>query len=207
MATEIVPVGDSHHLDADQFPATTVEINGTATAPLSPPGNYHDPCQRNGNGQLVTDTAAADNGRTEGELVEAPATHGRNQSYCDRNNKIVIKSKRSTASDSGQNPQGQCTENNELVANDMEDIQRLYETKPEAFRQWLAQRAPCELLTRIRHNNMTSKRESVSSDLFHRWIAFSPTKVRDFQGSREFYKKSDDCPSSGLVSRKRVVFL
>lgn len=99
---------------------------------------------------------------------------------CDSNNKIVIKTKRSIGNDlgggGGQNDV-QCAESNELDATDVEDIQRLYETKPDAFRQWLLQRAPSDLLTRLRHGSNAKQRESVSSDLFHRWIAFSPTKV------------------------------
>lgn len=178
MATEIVVVGDGgHHLDNDHHISSTEEINGTDLTPLSS-SSLANLRQQNGNGLLRSDTAENGTQKDE-EVVGTPALTSSNKSNCDKNNKIVIKSKRSISSDLGQNPQGQCTENNELVANDMEDIQQLYETKPEAFRQWLMHRAPCELLTRIRHNGMTNKRESVSSDLFHRWIAFSPTKVRN----------------------------
>lgn len=94
------------------------------------------------------------------------------------NNKIVIKSKlRPVATDAGQD-QKQCPESNELAGNDVEDIQRLYETNPEAFRQWLIQKAPSDLLNRIRHHETAATTKPfASNDLFHRWIAFSPTKV------------------------------
>lgn len=69
--------------------------------------------------------------------------------------------------------------------NDLEEVQRLFEANPDAFRAWLRLRAPPELITRVSFTNRsetslsprTPKRESVSSDLFQQWLAFSPTKV------------------------------
>lgn len=110
--------------------------------------------------------------------VPSPGPKVNGSSICDSYNKIVIKAKQSVADESGQDQQLQPCETNELVAgNDVEDIQQLYDTNPEAFRQWLLQRAPSDLLTRLRHHG-ASEKQFASSDLFHRWIAFSPTKVR-----------------------------
>lgn len=142
---------------------------GTETAPrpllVLPPDNDH----RSSGTEVNGDAPAA----VEQNGLDASSEGGGNAGNCDTHNKIVIKSKRAT----GEPEHGLSVGTNELVpGNELDDIQRLYETKPEAFRQWLLQRAPSDLLTRLRHQESAS-RQFVSSDLFHRWIAFSPTKV------------------------------
>lgn len=150
MASGVVRVGAEAHHRLDNDPPSSAEING-AEMKSGPP--------------LI-----AQNGTGNGSETVADAT------TCDSHNKIIIKSKQRTVpTEPGQDPSGEC---NELVVSDVGDIQRLYETNPETFQQWLMQKAPSDLLTRIRHRDTTSSTEQfASSDLFHRWIAFSPTKV------------------------------
>lgn len=118
----------------------------------------------------------APNGGAHGDQAQVEVTNQNGRSNCDSQSKIVIKSMRPMVNDAVQELSlGDQVDG----ANDVEDIQRLFETKPEAFRQWLTQRAPSDLLmTRPRHQEATSSKPFASSDLFHRWIAFSPTKVR-----------------------------
>lgn len=104
--------------------------------------------------------------------VPSPGPKVNGSNICDSDNKIVIKARQTVANEPVQDPQLQQCE-----TNDVEDVQQLYDTNPEAFRQWLLQRAPSDLLTRLRHHGEAEK-PFASSDLFHRWIAFSPTKVR-----------------------------
>lgn len=179
MATGIVPVAtsatDANHLDTEH--RSTVEINGLT--PQRTVNATEAASQQNGNGVQVEKSPGSGTTKAEKMPTTTTTTNGTNLSRCDSNNKIVIKPRRSIVNDL--NPvQSQRTGGNELVvvSNDVEDIQRLYETKPEAFRQWLVQRAPGDLLTRLRKSDTSVKQqETVSSDLFQRWIAFSPTKV------------------------------
>lgn len=141
---------------------------------LLPDGEHHSSVEING----------ADNQRAmpaRSVPLASSRLVGPNGQETGSHNKIVIKSRRSVVAvnDSGCQDQPQCVAGNEpLSGNDVEDIQRLYERNPEAFRQWLQQKAPSDLLSRLRHLD-TSSKQFASSDLFHRWIAFSPTKVSD----------------------------
>lgn len=75
------------------------------------------------------------------------------------------------------------TESEQIDQNDMEEIQKLYEANPAAFRKWLSQKAPKDLALRHRHQEMSTK-PLASSDLFHRWISYSPTKVGNWMDQR-----------------------
>lgn len=62
-------------------------------------------------------------------------------------------------------------------------IQAMCESHPEAFKLWLTQRASPDLIAPSRRNgsgnaSSPANRESVSSELFQQWLAISPTKVR-----------------------------
>uniref|UniRef100_A0A1A9WNF2 Phosphodiesterase n=1 Tax=Glossina brevipalpis TaxID=37001 RepID=A0A1A9WNF2_9MUSC len=61
---------------------------------------------------------------------------------------------------------------------DIDEIQRLFEEKPEAFEKWLTEKAPPEALMRlqefIENRKAKPKRPSVTSDLFQQWMASSP---------------------------------
>lgn len=148
-----VGVPEAHYNNNDHNHSTTREINGTAVAGTSATSS------------LSPDSRMQVNGRS----LDTATPNGPNASHCDTDNKIVMKSRRSIAGEQNDPVEGQ----------DVEDIQRLYETKPEAFRHWLLQRAPSDLLNRLRRQGSRAKQqqENVSSDLFHKWIAFSPTKV------------------------------
>lgn len=164
---------------ADNDPHSSVEINGVGTTPLA------TAAVSPGSRLMAHNGGGAEQANQSSSSSSSVSNGGR--SICDNHNKIVIKAKRSVTTAGGESPaagqqeqeqQQRKGESNELVSgNDVEDIQQLYETKPEAFRQWLLQKAPSDLLTRIRHHE-TSSKQSHSSDLFQRWIAFSPTKVR-----------------------------
>ncbi|ALC45432.1 Pde6 [Drosophila busckii] len=61
---------------------------------------------------------------------------------------------------------------------DVDDVARLFEEKPEAFEKWLTERAPPEALSRLHEfieTRKPPKRPSVTSDLFQQWMAASPT--------------------------------
>lgn len=67
---------------------------------------------------------------------------------------------------------------------DIDEIQRLFEEKPEAFEKWLTERAPPEALMRLQEfiesRKAKPKRPSVTSDLFQQWMASSPVQVGCF---------------------------
>lgn len=156
MATGDVPPSSvgapevNYNNNTDPHHSAPREINGTAVAVAD--GDALGPnLQVNGRSSVDPETATP---------------NGPTASHCDTDNKIVIKSRRSMA--------GEQSGLAVVDAHDVEDIQRLYETKPEAFRHWLLQRAPSDLLNRLRR---AKQQENVSSDLFHKWIEFSPTKV------------------------------
>ncbi|KAL7728656.1 hypothetical protein ACLKA6_004040 [Drosophila palustris] len=58
---------------------------------------------------------------------------------------------------------------------DVDEVARLFEEKPEAFEKWLTERAPPEALSRlhefIESHKSHNKRPSVTSDLFQQWMA------------------------------------
>nr|XP_036674207.1 cGMP-specific 3',5'-cyclic phosphodiesterase [Drosophila suzukii] len=61
---------------------------------------------------------------------------------------------------------------------DVDEVARLFEEKPEAFEKWLTERAPPEALSRLQEfieNRKPHKRPSVTSDLFQQWMSASPT--------------------------------
>ncbi|XP_030375868.1 cGMP-specific 3',5'-cyclic phosphodiesterase [Scaptodrosophila lebanonensis] len=60
---------------------------------------------------------------------------------------------------------------------DVDEVARLFEEKPEAFEKWLTERAPPEALCRLHEfieSRKPPKRPSVTSDLFQQWMASSP---------------------------------
>lgn len=67
-----------------------------------------------------------------------------------------------------------------VTSQDVDEVAKLFEEKPEAFERWLTDRAPSEALNRL-HNYIESrknpKRASVTSDLFQQWMAGSPSQV------------------------------
>lgn len=69
----------------------------------------------------------------------------------------------------------------EVTSQDVDDVARLFEEKPEAFEKWLMERAPPEALMRlhdfIEGRKHPPKRPSVTSDLFQQWMAASPIQV------------------------------
>ena len=73
--------------------------------------------------------------------------------------------------------------NNDDSDDDLRSISRIFETKALAIEKWLRERAPPDVVTRIHtitddvKSNFNPKRASVTSDLFHQWIASSPLKV------------------------------
>lgn len=57
---------------------------------------------------------------------------------------------------------------------DVDEVARLFEEKPEAFEKWLTERAPPEALSRLHEfieSRKPHKRPSVTSDLFQQWMA------------------------------------
>ncbi|XP_041449504.1 cGMP-specific 3',5'-cyclic phosphodiesterase isoform X2 [Drosophila obscura] len=61
---------------------------------------------------------------------------------------------------------------------DVDEVARLFEEKPEAFEKWLTERAPPEALSRLQEfieSRKPLKRPSVTSDLFQQWMSSSPT--------------------------------
>lgn len=69
----------------------------------------------------------------------------------------------------------------EAVPEDVDEVARLFEEKPEAFEKWLMDRAPPEALARlcefIESRKQPLKRPSVTSDLFQQWMSSSPIHV------------------------------
>ena len=65
----------------------------------------------------------------------------------------------------------------EATAQDVDEVARLFEEKPEAFEKWLMERAPPEALARlhefIESRKQPPKRASVTSDLFQQWMSSS----------------------------------
>ncbi|XP_037950287.1 cGMP-specific 3',5'-cyclic phosphodiesterase [Teleopsis dalmanni] len=65
----------------------------------------------------------------------------------------------------------------EASQQDVEEVARLFDEKPEAFEKWLTERAPPEALSRLHEfieSRKLPKRPSVTSDLFQQWMAASP---------------------------------
>ncbi|XP_059219754.1 cGMP-specific 3',5'-cyclic phosphodiesterase [Stomoxys calcitrans] len=78
----------------------------------------------------------------------------------------------------------------EVTSQDVDEVARLFEEKPEAFEKWLMERAPAEALVRLhefiegRKPPPPPKRPSVTSDLFQQWMAASPVqKNRSFSSA------------------------
>ncbi|XP_037943442.1 cGMP-specific 3',5'-cyclic phosphodiesterase-like [Teleopsis dalmanni] len=68
----------------------------------------------------------------------------------------------------------------EASQQDVEEVARLFDEKPEAFEKWLTERAPPEALSRLHEfieSRKLPKRPSVTSDLFQQWMAASPMHV------------------------------
>lgn len=68
----------------------------------------------------------------------------------------------------------------EATQQDVDEVARLFEEKPEAFEKWLMERAPPEALARLHEfidSRKPPKRPSVTSDLFQQWMAASPVQV------------------------------
>lgn len=67
-----------------------------------------------------------------------------------------------------------------VTSQDVDEVAKLFEEKPEAFERWLTDRAPTEALSRL-HDYIQSrknpKRASVTSELFQQWVAGSPIQV------------------------------
>ncbi|CAD6993237.1 unnamed protein product [Ceratitis capitata] len=67
----------------------------------------------------------------------------------------------------------------EATQQDVDEVARLFEEKPEAFEKWLMERAPPEALARLHEfidSRKPPKRPSVTSDLFQQWMAASPVQ-------------------------------
>ncbi|XP_017486581.1 PREDICTED: cGMP-specific 3',5'-cyclic phosphodiesterase isoform X2 [Rhagoletis zephyria] len=65
----------------------------------------------------------------------------------------------------------------EATQQEVDEVARLFEEKPEAFEKWLMERAPPEALARLHEfidSRKPPKRPSVTSDLFQQWMAASP---------------------------------
>ncbi|KAH8310282.1 hypothetical protein KR044_000444 [Drosophila immigrans] len=68
-----------------------------------------------------------------------------------------------------------CSSVKSSTQQDVDEVARLFEEKPEAFEKWLTERAPPEALSRlhefIESHKTHNKRPSVTSDLFQQWMA------------------------------------
>ncbi|XP_011182613.2 cGMP-specific 3',5'-cyclic phosphodiesterase isoform X1 [Zeugodacus cucurbitae] len=67
----------------------------------------------------------------------------------------------------------------EATQQEVDEVARLFEEKPEAFEKWLMERAPPEALARLHEfieSRKPPKRPSVTSDLFQQWMAASPVQ-------------------------------
>lgn len=69
----------------------------------------------------------------------------------------------------------------QATSEDVDEVARLFEEKPEAFEKWLMERAPHEAVSRlhefIESRKQPLKRPSVTSDLFQQWMSSSPLQV------------------------------
>lgn len=68
-----------------------------------------------------------------------------------------------------------------VTSQDVDEVSKLFEEKPEAFERWLTERAPSEALNRLHlyiESRKNPKRASVTSDLFQQWMSTSPSQVR-----------------------------
>uniref|UniRef100_A0A1I8MS12 Phosphodiesterase n=1 Tax=Musca domestica TaxID=7370 RepID=A0A1I8MS12_MUSDO len=87
-----------------------------------------------------------------------------------------------------QHPPAKSPMQREVTQQDVDEVARLYEEKPEAFEKWLMERAPPEALMRLQEfiegRKHPPKRPSVTSDLFQQWMAASPVqKNRSFSSA------------------------
>ncbi|XP_054730274.1 cGMP-specific 3',5'-cyclic phosphodiesterase [Anastrepha obliqua] len=77
----------------------------------------------------------------------------------------------------------------EATQQEVDEVARLFEEKPEAFEKWLMERAPPEALARLHEfidSRKPPKRPSVTSDIFQQWMAASPvpkSKCRSLSAS------------------------
>lgn len=66
---------------------------------------------------------------------------------------------------------------------EIEEIDKLFETRSDTIERWLREKASLEVVSRIHAITETTrlqrspKRPSVTSDLFQQWLASSPVKV------------------------------
>lgn len=64
-----------------------------------------------------------------------------------------------------------------VTIQDVDEVSKLFEEKPEAFEKWLTERAPAEALIRLQlfiESRKPTKRPSVSNDLFQQWMQTPP---------------------------------
>ncbi|XP_055848135.1 cGMP-specific 3',5'-cyclic phosphodiesterase [Episyrphus balteatus] len=64
-----------------------------------------------------------------------------------------------------------------VTVQDVDEVAKLFEEKPEAFEKWLTERAPAEALLRLQQfieSRKPAKRPSVTSDLFQQWMQTPP---------------------------------
>lgn len=83
----------------------------------------------------------------------------------------------SASSSSSPSAAANCGSKSVATQQDVDEVARLFEEKPEAFEKWLTERAPPEALSRLHEfieSRKPHKRPSVTSDLFQQWMA-SPT--------------------------------
>lgn len=83
----------------------------------------------------------------------------------------------SASSSSSPSAGANCGSKSVATQQDVDEVARLFEEKPEAFEKWLTERAPPEALSRLHEfieSRKPHKRPSVTSDLFQQWMA-SPT--------------------------------
>lgn len=77
-----------------------------------------------------------------------------------------------------------CAGKSVATQQEVDEVARLFEEKPEAFEKWLTERAPPEALSRLHEfieSRKPHKRPSVTSDLFQQWMA-SPTVQQVSEG-------------------------
>lgn len=95
----------------------------------------------------------------------------------------IISSCSGSSSNSSLNPSQNIAKQmqREITSQDVDEVARLFEEKPEAFEKWLMERAPPEALARLHEfiegRKQPPKRPSVTSDLFQQWMASSPIQV------------------------------
>ncbi|KAL5284780.1 hypothetical protein ACFFRR_006850 [Megaselia abdita] len=84
-----------------------------------------------------------------------------------------------------------------VTSQDVDEVAKLFEEKPEAFERWLTDRAPSEALCRLHdfiESRKNPKRASVTSDLFQQWMAASPS-----QKSRPITTSSSSSSTGGGI--------